>query len=52
MGRLVDIDSTSLEEVRIGALPVVNRFLARLGLKSCQPSRNSLEIAIRRHGIP
>ncbi len=33
MGRLVDIDSTSLEEVRIGALPVVNRFISRLGLK-------------------
>ncbi len=32
MGRLVDIDSTSLEQVRIGALPVVNRFLTRLGL--------------------
>ncbi len=29
-GRLVDVDSTSLDAVRIGALPVVNHFLARL----------------------
>jgi len=33
MARLVDIDNTSLEEVRIGALPVVNRFISRLGLE-------------------
>jgi len=34
MGKLVDIEHTSLEDVRIGALPVVNRFLSRLGLRS------------------
>lgn len=34
MGKLVDIEHTSLEAVRIGALPVVNRFLSRLGLRS------------------
>ena len=34
MGRLVDIDSTSLEEVRIGAGPLVDRFLSRLGLEA------------------
>jgi len=33
MGRLVDIDTTSLEEHRIGTLPLVNRFFARLGLR-------------------
>lgn len=33
MNRLVDIDTTWLEAHRIGALPVVNRFFARLGLK-------------------
>ncbi|MDA8354917.1 MAG: IS1634 family transposase [Actinomycetota bacterium] len=30
MGKLVDLDQTSLEQRRIGALPIVNRFLARL----------------------
>jgi transposase len=34
VGRLVDIDSTSLEEVRIGAGPLVDRFLSRLGLEA------------------
>jgi len=34
MGKLVDIDTTSLEAHRIGALPVVNRFFARIGLES------------------
>lgn len=32
MGRLVDIDQTSLLERRTGALPIVNAFIARLGL--------------------
>lgn len=34
MGRLVDIDNISLDERRIGALPVVNHFPARLGPRS------------------
>ncbi|MGH9656536.1 MAG: hypothetical protein ACRD6B_24100 [Bryobacteraceae bacterium] len=35
MARLVDIDATSLaERRRIGALPIVNAFLARLGLEA------------------
>ena len=34
MTRLVDIDDTSLLERRIGALPIVNRILARLGLET------------------
>lgn len=34
MGRLVDIEKTSLAERRIGALPIVNVFFARLGLKA------------------
>ena len=33
MARLVDIDNTSLEELRIGALPVINRFISRLRLE-------------------
>jgi len=33
MGRLVDFDTTSLEEHRIRALPLVKRFFARLGLR-------------------
>ena len=33
MGRLVDVEQTSLEVVRIGALPVVNHYLARLDLE-------------------
>ena len=33
MGKLVDLDQTSLEQRRIGALPIVNRFLARLRLE-------------------
>ena len=33
MARLVDIDETSLLERRIGALPIVNQFLSRLGLE-------------------
>lgn len=32
MGRLVDLDDTLLGESRIGALPIVNAFLARLKL--------------------
>ncbi|MHB8187180.1 MAG: IS1634 family transposase [Dermatophilaceae bacterium] len=34
MGRLVDLDQTSLEQRRIGALPIVNRLLSRLGLEA------------------
>jgi len=34
MGRLVDLDQTSLEQRRVGALPIVNRFLSRLGLEA------------------
>ena len=34
MGRLVDLDQTSLEQRRIGALPIVNRFLSRLDLET------------------
>ena len=34
MARLVDIDDTSLLERRIGALPIVNRILSRLGLEA------------------
>jgi transposase len=33
MGKLVDLDQTSLEQRQIGALPIVNRFLARLCLE-------------------
>ncbi len=33
MARLVDIERTSLFERRIGALPIVNSFLSRLGLR-------------------
>src|SRR5665811_1180788 len=32
MGRLVDLEQTSLEQRRIGALPIVNRFLCLLRL--------------------
>jgi hypothetical protein len=32
-GRLIDIEEASLEERRIGALPIVNAFVERLGLK-------------------
>ncbi|MGH8296243.1 MAG: IS1634 family transposase [Steroidobacteraceae bacterium] len=32
MKRLIDIDDTSLAQRRVGALPIVNAFLARLGL--------------------
>lgn len=32
MGRLVDLEQTSLEQRRIGALPIVNRFLSLLRL--------------------
>jgi hypothetical protein len=34
MTRLVDIDDTSFLERRIGALPIVNQFLSRLGLEA------------------
>ena len=43
MGRLVDIDQTSLAECRIGALPIVNAFLARLGL--IDPERRREKVA-------
>ena len=33
MGRLIDPEGASLEERRIGALPIVNAFMERLGLK-------------------
>ncbi|MDA8302619.1 MAG: IS1634 family transposase [Actinomycetota bacterium] len=33
MGRLVDLGEASLEERRIGALPIVNAFMERLGLR-------------------
>ena len=33
MGRLVDLDGASLEERRIGALPIVNAFVERLGVQ-------------------
>ena len=34
MTKLVDIDDTSFLERRIGALPIVNQFLSRLGLEA------------------
>ena len=34
MARLVDLEGASLEQRRIGALPIVNAFLERLGLQS------------------
>ncbi len=33
MARLVDIDNTSLKELRIGALPLINHFISRLRLE-------------------
>ena len=33
MGRLIDPEEASLEDCRIGALPIVNAFMERLGLK-------------------
>jgi hypothetical protein len=33
VGRLIDPEEASLEERRIGALPIVNAFMERLGLK-------------------
>ncbi|HTW97607.1 MAG TPA: IS1634 family transposase [Acidimicrobiales bacterium] len=34
MGRLVDLDTTVLLERRIGALPIVDHFLSRMGIKA------------------
>lgn len=34
MGRLVDVEDTTLLEWRIGGLPIVNEFLSRLGLQA------------------
>ena len=34
MGRLVDLEETKLAEVRLGALPIVQRFFSRLGLQA------------------
>jgi len=33
VGRLIDPEEASLEDRRIGALPIVNAFVERLGLK-------------------
>ncbi len=59
MGRLFDPKEASLEDRRIGALPIVNAFMDRLGLKelldsyvvgdprACLPPSASLLVLVR-----